>query len=317
MSAADRDYWRESEPSGPRLSFELPPVTRSLFFSLIGCFIAQALNEVYGRSDWLGYLALTQPGIARGWLWQLLSYQFLHAGIGHLVGNLVALWSFGGTVERILGRHRFALAYLGSGVAGGLLQAVLMSSFPQHFAPVVLGASAGIAGLFAIFALTHRETTFLIFFILPVSAISLFYGFAGISAFFTLVPSTLGGFSAHAAHLGGLLLGALWVRQGWHHDHQPLPGEELLQRLGRQLRFRRNTSTQTAKRSALAAPPGTGRSPRPTQRPAASRGSSENTFDLSAEVDPILDKIAEHGIQSLTLAEREKLDEARRKMSGK
>jgi len=313
MSAADRDYWRESEPSGPRLSFDLPPVTRILFFTLIGCFIAQALNEVYGRGHWMGYLALTQPGIARGWLWQLLTFQFLHGGIGHLVGNLMALWSFGGTVERILGRGRFALAYLGSGVAGGLLQAVLMSSFPQHFAPVVLGASAGIAGLFAIFALTHRDTTFLIFFILPVSAISLYYGFAGISAFFTLVPSTLGGFSAHAAHLGGLMLGTLWVRQGWHHNYQSLPGEQLLRRLGRRLRYGPDGPPPPPKKRTAAA----AAAPRPAQRQAAGRHSPEGAFDLSAEVDPILDKIAEHGIQSLTLAEREKLDEARRKMTGK
>ena len=247
MSAADRDYWREPEPSGPRMGFHLPPVTRVLFFALIACFLVQAVNDVHGSGNLLRHLALTREGVRQGWAWQLLTFQFLHGGLNHLLANLLALWTFGGPVERILGSRRFLLAYLGSGVAGGLLEAILMSAFPSAFGPMVVGASAGLEGLFAIFALLHRDVIFNVFFILPVRAITLYYVLGGISLFFTLVPSALGSGIAHAAHLGGLLFGTLWVRLGWHHDYQPLPGQEWWERT---LARWRSRSSPTPRRPA-------------------------------------------------------------------
>ncbi len=310
MSAADRDYWREPDPSGSRLNLHLPPVTRVLFFTLIGCFIIQALNDVHGTGQLARYAALTREGIAHGWVWQLLTFQFVHGGLLHLAGNLLALWTIGGPVESILGPRRFLLAYLGAGIAGGLLEAVLMSSFPGTYSARVVGASAGLEGLFAIFALIHRDAIFSFMFVLPVRAITLYYIAAAISVFFTLVPSGLGGGMAHAAHLGGLIFGTLWIRQGWHHDYQPLPGQEFLAKV---LGWFRRSPKASARRSSASAPPlrSSAVAPRP-------RKVSEPTpvTDLSREVDPILDKIAQHGMHSLTAAERQKLDDVRRRMTG-
>ena len=308
MSAADREYWRDPDPAGPRLTFDLPPVTRALFFTLIGCFIGQSLNDVWGSPRVVFKLALTAEGIRHGWAWQLLTFQFLHGGILHLFSNLVALWCLGGQVERILGPVRFVWAYLGSGVIGGLLQALLMVAFPNHYSAPVVGASAGIAGLFAIFAVLHPDAIFNVMFILPVRALTLYYIFGAMEIFFTLVPSGLGGMSAHPAHLGGLMFGTLWVRQGWHHAFQPLPGEDLWARLGRI--FRRSPRRKTP---AGAASPRS-QSERGTGKPARSGG---GTDFIASEVDPILDKIAQHGLHSLTERERQVLDAARRKMTGK
>lgn len=312
MSAADRDYWREPDSSGSRLGFRLPPVTRVLFFSLIGCFLAQAINDVHGSPQILRWLALTTEGIRKGWAWQLITFQFLHGGILHLVGNLFALWVFGPVVERILGSRRFLLAYFLSGVTGGLLQALFMVSAPSLYAPAVVGASAGLEGIFAIFALLHRDSVFMLFLVLPMRAITLYYVVGGMSLFFTLVPSGLGGGVAHAAHLGGLILGTLWVRQNWHQDYQPLPGAELWERLTRLFRRRPRrlpirSESFSRERTTVEDLPG---KPRRTVLPARQP-------DLSSEVDPILDKIAQHGMHSLTATERQKLDEVRRKMTGR
>lgn len=311
MSAADRDYWRQPDPLGPRLGFNLPPVSRALFIALIGCFLAQAVSDVYVRPMVWQPLALTTEGIAQGWAWQLITFQFLHGGLWHLLFNLLALWFIAAPVERILGPRRYILAYLGAGVAGGLLQALLMASFPRLYGPIVVGASAGLEGMFAIFALLHRDAIFTLFFVLPMRAITLYYVVAGISVFFTLVPSGLGGGIAHAAHLGGLMLGTLWVRQNWHHEYQPLPGAELWSRLTGLFRRRPRTPSRThladdfsTRVEGVAVK---------SRKPAIPSRSA----DLSAEVDPILDKIAQHGMHSLTATERQKLDEVRRKMTGR
>ena len=228
----------------------------------------------------------------------------------------MALWMFGGLVEQILGSRRFLLAYLGSGIAGGLLQALLMTAFPRAYSPIVVGASAGLEGLFAIFALIHRDAVFNVMFVLPVRAITLYYFAAGVSIFFTLIPSGLGGGIAHGAHLGGLLFGTLWYRLGWHHDYQPLPGQEMLERL-RARWFQK--SSPTGRRTGPGPTPGkvkpSVRWEATVSRPPKSTAASP-VVDLSQEVDPILDKIAQHGMHSLTPAERQKLDEVRRKMTG-
>ncbi len=311
MSAADRDYWREPDPAGPRLHFDLPPVTRVLFFTLIGCFIAQAFNDVYGSANANRFLPLTHEGVVHGWVWQLITFQFLHVNLTHLLGNLLGVWILCTPVERILGPWRFSVAYLGSGVVGGLLQGLLQFAFPRTYGPVV-GASAGLEGIFAIFVLLHRDAIFNVMFVLPVRAMTLYYFSAAISVFFTLVPSGLGGGAAHAAHLGGLIFGTLWVRQGWHHDYQPLPGAAWLERLRGLFGARRSN----VKRAA-AAPR---KSPRWDTSPVGSGGNRPaapaRAVDLTSEVDPILDKIAQHGMHSLTESERQKLDEVRRKMTG-
>ena len=311
MSAADRDYWRDPEPAGPRLTFDLPPVTRALFFTLIGCFIAQSLNDVWGSPGVVFNLALTSEGVHHGWAWQLLTFQFLHGGILHLCFNLLGLWFLGGPVERILGRGRFIGAYLGAGIVGGLLQALLMGAFPEHYGRVVVGASAGITGLFAIFALLHPDTNFLVMLVLPVRALTLYYLTAAMAGFFTLVPSGMGAGVAHPAHLGGLLFGTLWVRQGWHHAFQPLPGENLFSRgLGFFRRTTKRKPATTSSKSSSSSWPSEG----VKNTPLKPSGSADY---IASEVDPILDKIAQHGLHSLTERERQTLDAARRKMTGK
>jgi membrane associated rhomboid family serine protease len=72
------------------------------------------------RTDY--YLALSVDGLRHGFVWQLLSYQFMHGGWLHLLLNCWAIYVFGREVEGVLGWRRFLTLYFSSGVIGGLFQ---------------------------------------------------------------------------------------------------------------------------------------------------------------------------------------------------
>jgi membrane associated rhomboid family serine protease len=250
---------------------------------------------------------LTVPGLKSGYVWQLLTFQFLHGSLLHLIGNLIGLFFFGRFVEQALGTHRFLVAYFGAGIVGGILQGLLMLAFPHHFGMAVYGASAGVSGMFAIFALLERNSEIRLWFVLPVRAMALLVVFFCISLFFTLVPSPRD-YTAHAAHLGGLLAGIAWVKLGWHRDFVTLPWEGIFSRLGRW----RSPGPRQRKRELV-------RAATVRERPWRSKSTEPETElppeeFISKEVDPILDKISAHGIQSLTERERKILETARKKM---
>jgi len=73
----------------------------------------------------------------------LLTYQFFHGGVGHLIGNMLVLFVFGGVVEDRFGHVRFGLLYLGAGVIAGLAHGM---QFPES-TTVLVGASGAIAGV--------------------------------------------------------------------------------------------------------------------------------------------------------------------------
>jgi membrane associated rhomboid family serine protease len=303
MGLADRQYMRGGPRGGPK------SITVILMIVLVVVFALQCINDVYIRSFVENWLILTPACLKHGYVWQLITFQFLHSGLLHLICNLLGLWFFGRFVESVLGRQRFLVAYLGCGVVGGILQSLLMVLFPFHFPPGVYGASAGVTGIFAIFVCVLPDSEIRWNFILPMPAYVLLWITGGISLFFTVVPSMRGGNIAHAAHLGGLLAGIAWVKLGWHRDYVRLPWESLFQRWLQWHPFAaRDRKRELVKVASVRAPhwPGAA-SERPAELP------SEEF--ISREVDPILDKISAHGIQSLTERERKILEAARNKMA--
>ena len=306
----NRDYMRE-QPSfgeGPRFHWSASVV---LMVVLTVAFTVQCFNDVYIRSTVESWLALTPFALARGYVWQLLTFQFLHVDLWHLIGNLLGLWFFGRFVENVLGTQRFLAAYFGAGVIGGLLQCALMLLFPEHFQPFAFGASAGEMGIFAIFCRLQSSSEIRWNFILPIRADVLLWVTAGISLFFTLVPSQRGGSYAHAAHLGGILAGLAWVKLGWHLDFVTLPWEGFF------ARWRRWRPLQSRQRKLELVRVAASK-PAPWRKPRLDRDEEPPAGDyISQEVDPILDKISAHGLHSLTERERKILETARAKMSRK
>jgi len=279
----------------PRVSFTvaLLIVNAAVFLVQLAASNSSGGEEIEGR-----YFALSLAGLEQGFVWQLLTFQFMHAGWMHIIFNSLAIYFFGRPVEEALGRRHFLTLYLSAGIIGGLVQMLFARLLPQYFDIPVVGASAGASGLVAAFAILHWDERFsLLIYFIPVNmtgktllAVSIGLAFLGI-----LTPNSG---IANAAHLGGILTGAYYVRlfvQGqwprWKSSRHPAPRKLVASRSG-------NGSFW---RSATGKPD--------EDLPAADF--------LSSEVDPILDKISAHGIHSLTAREREILEKAGKKMMGR
>lgn len=281
-----------------REPFRIPwSATLVLVIVNVLAFVGQLVAGYVSGFPISAYLALSVEGLRHGFVWQLLTYQFMHGGWLHLLLNCWAIYIFGPEVELALGKKSFLALYFSSGVVGGLVQTMAGLLLGGRFAAPVVGASAGAFGLVAAFAVLfpERPLMLLLFFIIPVN----------MRAKFLLLFSTLlagvGLFLAadnvaHAAHLGGMLTGILYVRYAihWH-----LP------------QFKR-TPVHPPRR-LVTVPPHTSASWIRNQR-SVDEDLPPEEF-LAKEVDPILDKISAHGIQSLTERERRVLETAREKMA--
>jgi len=147
-------------------------------------------------------------------LWQLVTYMFLHGGVGHLLGNMLGLFFFAGDVERELGTKRFLSFYFACGVAGALLSSVL------DFHALLIGASAGVLGILVAFAIFYPDAIvylWLLIFI-PMRVKYLAIGYAIITLLLAMEGGREGGI-AHWGHVGGMVYAFtyLWVlpRLGW------------------------------------------------------------------------------------------------------
>jgi len=181
-------------------------------------WVCQFLAYRAGKTDFFDdYLALSLDGLKSGRVWQLLTFQFLHAvpQPWHLLLNSWAIFLFGRVVERALGKWRMLRLYFLSGVMGGIVQMACTWIMPVHFgdAPIV-GASAGAFGLVAAFAvlLPNQRLILLLFFVIPIAmkAKTLLWFSVAMAVFGMIVPY---GNIGHAAHLGGILTGFLFARQ--------------------------------------------------------------------------------------------------------
>ncbi len=297
---SDRDYMRE-EDQGTRLSW-----TVMLLIALVVVFMAEAIAEAYMGLSLQEYGALSSRVWQSGWVWQLLTFQFLHGGFAHLFFNGLGIWMFGRPIEAAFGGRRMLGLWMAGGLVGGLLQLGISAAFPNQFSPDVVGASAGLMTFLAIFCRLEPDARILLALIVPVPARFLFYFSVGVAVFFIVVPSRDG--VAHAAHLGGLLFGWFWVQAGYHR------GESLWDRLS-EAWHRWNQQRQTSRPVSRAAD---GKIIKPSFRPASVPTPAKELSDaefMAREVDPILDKIARDGIGSLTAAERQTLEAARKKVT--
>ncbi|NBC11675.1 MAG: rhomboid family intramembrane serine protease [Planctomycetes bacterium] len=178
--------------------------------------------------DWFAFNFT--DGIAGGQIWRLITYQFVHAELWHLLGNMIVLFFFGPMIESYVGSRRMYAFYINSGLAGSLLYLVLLvitmavessggdpGRVPLLFSAgsagrdtMLFGASAATFGILVGCLRVAPNTNVLLFFVIPVP-IKLLVGVILLFEIFYVISGSAPGV-ANEAHLGGALAGWLMLR---------------------------------------------------------------------------------------------------------
>ena len=193
-----------------------------------------SIFELLGAHSW--YLTFTE-----GQVWRLITYQFVHANLGHVVFNMWALYFFGPVVEEIMGSRRYLLYYLVCGVAGAMFSSLLAyhgvySSIPDtpQFAelcnrlvayagfsdPVtpwqlvpMVGASASIYGVMVAAAFMFPDARLRLLFP-PITLQLRTFAWVVIGIATAVILFNFHNAGGEAGHLGGIILGAI-VMLAW------------------------------------------------------------------------------------------------------
>lgn len=221
--------------------------------------------------------------------WTFFSYMFVHAGLLHLLFNMLMLFVFGAPVESRMGSRTFILYYLYCGVGAAVF--CLALSGVMSVGPFV-GASGALLGVALAFAMFWPDAELIVFPIpIPLRARTLVMILIGLDVL--LYFMTPGDGVAHLAHVGGAAFGYLFFRFQGLSRRTPHPPPRAVERV-------------VMVQSGAAEPDR--RTPVPPARPRR----RVDADPVAAEVDRVLDKISEKGIASLTPAERRFLDEVSR-----
>lgn len=304
-----------SQTDAPRLT---PVVQGVLVASVASYFLQVTVVQPSAVAAWLGY----EPRHFPGRWWTAVTYAVVHGGFWHLALNLLGLSMFGPRVERAWGTRGFLGLFALSALGGWAAHVVAVPSSG------LIGASAAVLGVMVAYASRWPEDEVYLFGVIPLRIRWLILGLVAIN----LASGVLdrGGGVAYFGHLGGLAAGWLTVR--------------VIGGGSRSGRSRVQTAPELTDDIPRAIPRAGGRG-REAPRGEAPRGEAprgeapHNDRDVVArsraalaswhpptpapagrdpvrreELDRVLDKIASHGMQSLTADERALLDDESRRL---
>lgn len=203
-SARHRPYLSSSSGS-------LPPGVKWLLIVNVGVYLLYFFSARFGASAIFDFFGLIPSQFVRGAVWQVATYLFLHDpnGVAHILFNMLALWMFGADLERTWGTKRFLEFYFICGVGAGLCVVVanFLASLANSF---TIGASGAIYGLLAAYAVLFPDRTIFFNFLFPIKA----KYYALIIGAIILLNSFAapGGQVSHFAHLGGMVIGYLYLK---------------------------------------------------------------------------------------------------------
>ncbi|MBD3178602.1 MAG: rhomboid family intramembrane serine protease [Candidatus Latescibacteria bacterium] len=229
------------------------------------------------RTAFQYYLALRPYLLLRGFLWQAVTYMFLHGDIWHIGLNMFVIWMFGRQLEHVWGSSRFVKYYFVCGLGGAVF------SFIFSYTNPVIGASAAAYGLLLAYAVLFPHNQIFLWGLFPVRARTLVIALIVIELFSGMTRNDN---IAHFAHLGGIVAGLIYIRSDHRAGGFLSKIKKFFSSLPVKIDFSDSDSDQGRKQEK-----------------------EEEPLDYSqGKVDSILDKISEKGYESLTETERRILE---------
>lgn len=134
--------------------------------------------------------------------WRLITYQFFHAHVFHILFNMLWLWWMGRPVEDSLGSQRLLMLFVGSGVGGGLIHTLAAAMFGGG---LTIGASGSVFGVMVAFAMLFPTMPIMLFLLPPLEARFVVAGLILIDLLFIGTNDN----AARIVHLGGAFSGWL------------------------------------------------------------------------------------------------------------
>ncbi|HVP57495.1 MAG TPA: rhomboid family intramembrane serine protease [bacterium] len=241
-----------------------PSTTRAVLWIIILNVVIFILQRVF-LDRYLRVFGLVPTlFFGRAYLWQLVTYMFLHANVLHIFFNMLFLWMMGSELERYWGSAEFLKFYLITGCGAGLVNVLVQ----PHSSIPTIGASGAIFGIIIAFALAFPERELLLYFFIRIKAkhFAILVGALELVALLLLPNAGI----ARFAHLGGLLVGYVYLK----YDRLVYPLKKRVLR----------TQARLAERAELR--------------------QEERRDQMRGEIDRILDKISREGIGSLTDREK-------------
>jgi membrane associated rhomboid family serine protease len=189
----------------------MTPGVKNLLLANIGVFILQMFAPGLDRVmiEYFGLVPVL--ALQHLFIWQFVTYMFLHGGLGHIFFNMFALWMFGVELERTWGTREFLKFYFLTGIAAGLSTAVFSwgSNIPT------IGASGAIYGILAAYALFFPDRYVYLYLLFPIKMKYLAI-ILGVLEFVAARNQAQSGI-AHVAHLGGMVVGYFYLRYKYRH----------------------------------------------------------------------------------------------------
>lgn len=277
-----RRYWNSSQFSTPGV-IKRPSLPRGIKMLLIAnglvyllqLIIGQGMIEVFGCTPVKVLQDLS--------VYQLVTYMFLHGGLFHILINMFVLWMFGPEIELTWGTKQFFKYYFLTGISGGIFTVMLQPNSPIP----TIGASAAIYGILVAYAMMFPNRTIYLYFLVPIKvkyAVILFVGLEFLASFSGRTDGV-----GHYAHLGGAVVGFLYLKLDWR--LRRFLGIFSPRRWFGGMKYRRNSRKLEKNR--------------------------QKTEEIMKRVDEILDKINEVGIENISEEERRFLGNASEILSKK
>jgi len=258
------------------------PMVKKLLMANFLAYAIQWILMLMGMNFFVeSHLALN-PRVWNGEVWQLFTYMFLHSVDDpfHILFNMFGLWMFGKELEIVWGSRQFLKYYLICGLGAGL-------TFLLFSKGSVIGASGAVFGILLAFGMTFPNQIVLMSLIFPIKAkyMVIIYG---VITFMNIARPGADNI-AHFAHLGGMVVGFLYLKRHW-----------ILEKLNH----------------AMASPPKVPKNKSSMYlRPKSGRTDRSDKEEMRRKVDAILDKINEVGYDHLTAEEKQLLVEASHHLS--